>query len=376
MPLDRPPSAPDPSPRVRFDLVNVALATTVVVLVIQAFQFIGVIQSVVILFLLAIILATALEPLVLFFHRVGVRRGVSVLLIYVVVVAVLTVFTVILVNAIITQIGELLVALPRLTISLILMADSLPSGVLRDSAIALVAGLNAAKLHEEVNSLLTSNTLSGLLFATVGILRTVFALVTVLVLAYFWIAERLTIRRLILSLIGSASRDRARAVWENVELKLGQWARGQLLLMLIIGVLAGVGYSVLGLPYALLLGVWAALTEIIPLFGPYLGALPAVLVALAQSPTLALAVVGYAVVVNLIEGNYLVPRIMQQTVGLSPLTVILALLAGGDLYGVLGALLAVPVAAGIQAAIQELILTRPQAAETPPAAESPSDRVA
>jgi len=361
---------------VRFDLVNVALATTVVVLVIQAFQFIGVIQSVVILFLLAIILATALEPLVLFFHRVGVRRGVSVLLIYVVVVAVLTVFTVILVNAIITQIGELLVALPRLTISLILMADSLPSGVLRDSAIALVAGLNAAKLHEEVNSLLTSNTLSGLLFATVGILRTVFALVTVLVLAYFWIAERLTIRRLILSLIGSASRDRARAVWENVELKLGQWARGQLLLMLIIGVLAGVGYSVLGLPYALLLGVWAALTEIIPLFGPYLGALPAVLVALAQSPTLALAVVGYAVVVNLIEGNYLVPRIMQQTVGLSPLTVILALLAGGDLYGVLGALLAVPVAAGIQAAIQELILTRPQAAETPPAAESPSDRVA
>jgi predicted PurR-regulated permease PerM len=108
------------------------------------------------------------------------------------------------------------------------------------------------------------------------------------------------------------------------------------------------------------------------MIGPYLGAIPAVLVALTQSPEKALLVVGYTVVVELIESNILVPRVMEHAVGLTPLTVILALLAGAAIYGFVGALLAVPIAAAIQVVLIELAAHRPPTAEPPsmaPAAE-------
>ena len=124
--------------------------------------------------------------------------------------------------------------------------------------------------------------------------------------------------------------------------------------MLVVGVIQGLGYTIFGVRFALLLAVWAALAEMIPMVGPYLGAAPAVLVALAQEPRLALFVVAYTVLVNLLEANVLIPRIMQHAVGLTPLTVILALLAGAATYGLVGVFLAVPIAAAIQTIILEL----------------------
>jgi predicted PurR-regulated permease PerM len=147
-------------------------------------------------------------------------------------------------------------------------------------------------------------------------------------------------------------------VWETVEDRLGAWSRGQLLLMIVVAIIQGIGYTILGLPYAPLLAAWAGLCEVIPMVGPYIGAVPALLIALSQSPLQALLVAVFALLVNLIEANILVPRIMGRAVGLSPLTVIIALLAGTAVYGILGALLAVPIAAGIQAAIEELAYIR------------------
>ncbi|HEX5416753.1 MAG TPA: AI-2E family transporter [Chloroflexota bacterium] len=370
------PNQPDPPPTIRFDLLNVALAAAVVILVIQAFRWIDVIQGVVVLFLIAVIFATALEPLVFYLHGIGVGRAVSVLLIYLGIVAVIAIFLLLLINALMAQMNQLAVALPRIIRQLGLMAGGLPPGVIRATATSLLLGLSAERIQQEINTFFNATTITGLLFATLGILEALFALVTVLVIAYFWIAERITIRRFLLHLVKPEERERALAVWQNVELKVGQWARGQLLLMLTVGVLEGVGFAVLGVPFALLLGVYAGLVEIIPILGPYLGAIPAILIALTQSPTLALLVAGWAIIVNLIEGNILFPRIMQETVGLSPLTVILALLAGANLNGVLGALLAVPIAAAIQAVIQELMAPYPAVPAPPVTTEPPKDRAA
>jgi predicted PurR-regulated permease PerM len=376
MATDPQANPPSPSPTIRFDLVNVALATAIVIVVIQAFRWIDVIQGVVVLFLLAFIFATSIEPLVFYLHSVGVGRGVSVLLIYVVLVTLISVFVVILINALLAQIGQLVTALPQISRQLGLLAAALPPGLLRDAATSLLVGLSGIRVQQELGALFNSDTISGLLFATLGIIESLFALVTVLVIAYFWIAERIAIRRLLLHLVKTDHRERTLAVWQNVELKVGQWARGQLLLMLTVGILEGVGFAVIGVPFALLLGVFAGLVEIIPILGPYLGAIPAILVALTQSPTQALLVAVWAIIVNLVEGNILIPRIMQEAVGLSPLTVLLALLAGANLYGVLGALLAVPVAAAIQAVIQELMAPRPQVPAPPASSEPPNNRAA
>ena len=165
----------------------------------------------------------------------------------------------------------------------------------------------------------------------------------------------MTIRRLVLRSVHEEHRARALRIWQDVETKLGAWVRGQLLLMLIIGVAQGIGYAVLGLPFALLLAVFAGLAEAIPMVGPYLGTIPAVLIALAVSPQLALLLAGYTVVLHLVESNVLVPRIMEKAVGLTTLTVVLALLVGAALGGLIGALLAIPIAAAVQAAVVNLV---------------------
>jgi hypothetical protein len=126
--------------------------------------------------------------------------------------------------------------------------------------------------------------------------------------------------------------------------------------MLSIGVLAFVGYSVIGLPYALALGALAGLLEFVPMVGPTLGAVPAVIVALSISPQAALLVVGYSILIQIAENNLLVPRIMGRSVGVSPVVVILAVFSFSSLLGITGALLAIPLAAIIQVLLDHLVV--------------------
>jgi predicted PurR-regulated permease PerM len=155
-------------------------------------------------------------------------------------------------------------------------------------------------------------------------------------------------------------------VWLEIEQKLGGWVRGELLLMLAVGVMSGLGYWVLGLPNPLLLAVLAALFEIVPMIGPILSSAPGILVALAATdPLKVLLLAAYALLIQQIENNVLLPRIMGHTVGISPLVVLVGILVGGALYGLPGAFLAVPIAGGLQ-----VVLAHSLGAEDPEQAEA------
>jgi len=138
--------------------------------------------------------------------------------------------------------------------------------------------------------------------------------------------------------------------------KISAWLGGQMLLGLIIGTMTAIGYFLMGVPYFFVLAVIAGIGEMIPMVGPLLSAIPAVLVALTVSPGLALGVAGYCLGLQFVENNFLVPKVMGQTVGLSAVTVIVSLLIGSELLGFAGALLAVPTAAIIQVLVEELYL--------------------
>jgi predicted PurR-regulated permease PerM len=158
-------------------------------------------------------------------------------------------------------------------------------------------------------------------------------------------------------------RDRASAVWEEIERRIGGWARGQMTLCLIIGLLSAIAYLVLDLRYWLALGLWAGITELIPFIGPILGGAAAFAVALTDSWQKALVVAAFVLVLQQLESAVLVPRIMRNSVGMTPLTVVLAVLVGSTLAGPLGAVLAIPVGAAVQAIVQEIIrdqVARPQ----------------
>ena len=141
------------------------------------------------------------------------------------------------------------------------------------------------------------------------------------------------------------------------ETKLGGYVRGQGLLCLAVGVTAFIAYLLIGLPYALVLAIFAGFMEMVPIFGPALGAVPALLVALSVDPSKAVWVVVATVIIQLLENTVLVPRIMKHSVGVNPIITLLSLIAFGSVFGFLGALLALPLAAIIQLLVSRVVLT-------------------
>ena len=209
---------------------------------------------------------------------------------------------------------------------------------------------------------------------TLGLAEVFFGVITFFVVAFYWLTERTIIKRAIMSWLPAKRANRVRRVWDDIEVKVGGWVRGQLVLMVIVGLASAVGYSLIGVRFWPVLALFIGIAEAIPLVGPYIGTAPAVLIALTQSgndglPRLlgmddmgsvprALLVVAFAMVLQTIEGNVLVPRVMKNSVGITPLTVIVSLLIGAALAGLLGALLAVPIAGSLQVIIQDVKAAR------------------
>nr|MDQ3044265.1 AI-2E family transporter [Chloroflexota bacterium] len=192
----------------------------------------------------------------------------------------------------------------------------------------------------------------------------IFGALALLAITFYYLMEKALLRRLVLLEVRPESRARVNRVWDDVEAKVGGWLRGQLTLCLIIGLTATVGYAIMDVRFWPLLGLWAGITEIIPILGPWLGGIPAVILALTQSWQKALIVTGFIVLLQLLENTVLVPRIMKGAVGLSPLTVFVAILAGTELMGIVGAVLAIPIAALIQVIITDYLDARRGAYKT------------
>jgi predicted PurR-regulated permease PerM len=197
----------------------------------------------------------------------------------------------------------------------------------------------------------------SVVLATVwGFVGGIFGLVSILLLTFYMLVESEHILELFVRLFPRGRRQRVSRVSGLAAEKISAWLGGQMLLGLIIGTMTAIGYFLLGVPYFFVLAVIAGIGEMIPMVGPLLSAIPAVLVALTVSPGLALGVAGFCLALQFIENNFLVPKVMGQTVGLSAVTVIISLLIGSELLGFAGALLAVPTAAIVQVLVEELYL--------------------
>lgn len=192
---------------------------------------------------------------------------------------------------------------------------------------------------------------------TIGAFGGIIAVVTTVVLTFYFLLEQHRARQYLSTYLPLAHNEALLDILKKISEKMGAWVRGQLMLAVIVGLVTFVALSIMqlifGLPYIITLAVWAGVTEIIPYIGPILGAIPAVLVALNVSPLVALIVLAIYLVIQQIESHVLVPKVMQKAVGLSPVTIIIALLIGGKLAGFIGIVLAVPVAAAISVLLQE-----------------------
>ena len=199
----------------------------------------------------------------------------------------------------------------------------------------------------------TGLALTGILNTVNTLLGVLGTVLTILLLPFYLLLESATLHEWLLKVVKPQNRSRADRIVRAVTEKVAAWLFGQALLAGIIGVTATIGYWLMGVPYFSVLGLIAALGELIPVIGPILACIPAIILGWTVSPQTALIVVVYTTAQQVIENNFLVPRIMERQVGVSAVTIIIAMLVGTVLFGFVGAILAIPTAGIIQIMISE-----------------------
>ncbi len=309
-----------------------------VVLVIAGIYLLTKIADILVLLFVVLVVAAAVSPIV---DRLSQKmpRSLAALIIFLAVIAVFVSAIVLLIPPVISQVGDLAVALPSYLSRFSVTDDSIKSSIARKIIEELPTQLqNASQRAPQV----IINFFGGFYTAFVAAFLT-----------FYLLLEEKGIKKFFLSFVPHDSKAKTVDVFSKIGEKMGDWLRGQLLLMLIIGLISTLILIVLGVPYALALGLWAGLTEIIPYLGPILGAIPAVLLGFTVSPLAGFLVIILYMAVQQMESNFLVPKIMEKTVGLSPLIIIIALMIGGKLLGVLGVVLAVPVSAALAVVAEE-----------------------
>ena len=196
----------------------------------------------------------------------------------------------------------------------------------------------------------------GAVPATVGTLLGIGQVVLALIMALYWVTAREQMLQLVLRISPSRHRSQVGLIWTDVEETIGAYLRGIVILMLAVGVLSLSGLLVLGVPYPLALAVVAALAEAIPMVGPFIGAIPALIVGFSVSPQTGILVAVWYLVAQELEAQVLVPKVMEKSVGLHPLLVIIALFVGATFNGLIGALIAVPIAGAAQVIARSLLI--------------------
>lgn len=192
----------------------------------------------------------------------------------------------------------------------------------------------------------------------VGIFSNILEIFVLLVITFYLLLERKHLNRYLTVLVGEDKEEEIEAVIDKIENKLGGWVRGELLLMLMVGVMSYVGFRLIGIEFALPLSILAFLFEIIPNVGPTLAALPAVLIALTISPFHALATAGWCFLVQQIENSILVPRVMKKIAGVNPLVSVVSLAIGLKLAGIGGAILAIPTFIALEVIVGEIFASK------------------
>ena len=333
---------------------RVMVNTAAILFVLGLAWFLIQVRSTILVLILGIVLAAAIEPIVYRLRRKGLSRGQSILAVYVGIIALLVLGIYLIFPPLVRQGGALFDSIPGIIDDLETQARQSQNEFVRTSGRKAIDNVGDAVREFQRDPPIEGTTALGFLTSIAGL---VFTSITVMIVAFYWMTEKAVIKRVILGLFPLERRDRAHALWDSIEAKIGGWTRGQLVLCGVIGSISAIAYSplLLDVKFWLALAIWAGLTELIPFIGPFLGGGAATMVALASSPEKALMVIAFVVVLQQLEGAFLVPRVMRNAVGLTPLTVVLAVLVGAVLAGPLGSILAIPVAAAVQVLLQDLL---------------------
>ena len=306
------------------------------IFVILGFAFLYLIRDVVAIILLSVVIASAIEPAAQWFMRYRLPRILSVLLVYIIAFSFLIAAFSIIIPPLFAEIaavspesfiksasGAFFELVPQIPVS---------------TSEAIVGLINNSRVYLEKLA-------GGFFQATSVVFGGALSFILVVVISFYLAVQERGIENFLRIVTPIEYERYILDLWSRARRKIGAWLQAQILLGVLIGVMVYIGLTILQIKFALSLAVIAAIFELMPVFGPVLAAIPAVLIASLQSPALGLVVIVFYFVVQQFENHLIVPVVFKKSVGVPPILVVIALIVGGELGGFFGLLLAVPLAA-------------------------------
>lgn len=344
---------------------QVVFATLLIVAITTSFYFLFRFSQLVFILFLAIVFSTAIRPAVEWLNRRGLSRPLGVILIYLIILLVIGGVIAAIMPLLVEQVGAISEVAPSYYTDL--RSSLFLSQNLILQRIALYMPEKISIMPDESEETATAEEPppdpaqppTPAAPATpyprlIG--QSALALVATFVLGFYWTLERDRTVRSALLWISSQRREEVREIIVEMENKVGQFVIGQGILIIAVGSMALIAYLLIGVPYALVLGIVAGITEAIPVFGPILGAAPALIIALATDPSKAIWVAVAALIIQTAENYILVPKVMNRSVGVNSLVLLLAFVGFSLLFGLGGAIVSVPLAAIIQLLVDRFLL--------------------
>ena len=277
----------------------------------------------------SLLLMAILDPLINKLAKFKIPRGLSILICYIVIIGLFSLAIAGIIPPLVEQTSSFVTNLPVYLNNL--GVNRVLSDQVTGQLISQIGGLP-----------------SQIVKVGVSVFSNIFSVISVLMLTFYFLIARDKLDDQLFFLFGQEKREAIGKLIDSLENRLGGWARGELALMLIVGLASFIGLTLLGIPFALPLAILAGLLEIVPYFGPIISAVPAVVIGLSISPIMGLAVVALAILIQQTENYVLVPKVMEKSVGVPPIATLVALIVGFRLLGVVGALISIPVVLTIQ----------------------------
>ena len=301
-------------------------------------------RDVVLILLTSVVIASAIEPMARWLVKHKIPRVPAVIAIYLIAAAIIVGFMFLFMPPLVEEVSRFANEIPE-------YLEKYQSGQIGPEVLTTDDVTNRIFESQSFNQIISkvSEVLSGLssgIFQAISfVFGGVLGFILIIVISFYLAVQEQGIENFLRVVIPLKYEKYAIGLWRRSQEKIGKWLQGQLVLALIIGVLVFLGLTILGVKYALLLAVLAAIFELIPIFGPILAAVPAVILGFTDSATLGFMVIGLYIIIQQFENHLIYPLVVTKIVGVPPLLVILALFTGAKLVGFLGFILAIPFAA-------------------------------
>lgn len=296
------------------------------ILFIMAGWFLLEIKDILAAIFISYIIMAALLPFVAFLRKRKIPHVLAVIIAYFTTLLFVVVLIFPLIPFFVAQIQALFEVFPR---------------YLNQTANLLGININISQINTFISSEFASIGKSAI-GVTSKVFSGVFSVLTILIVSFYLLLDHDNLVKGISNLFPVNLKEKVLLMFNKIEGKLGAWVRGQVMLSAFIGIVSYISLTLLGLDFALPLALLAGILEIVPIIGPILSSLPAIIVAFVVSPTLAITVAVFYIILQILENNILVPKIMQRAVGLNPVIIILGIMVGTRFMGIIGALLSIP----------------------------------